>query len=409
MVSSVLPIPVNRGNAQRTDQVIRTLLDLGYKVELLLLNQSEAATTSEDVKKRTLAHYASINLHVEVRRHPKFVIEKQRKAKGMAPFISRAIDRIRRGVQVITGDYAKINSVSNLPANFEKLILQKYKADLDLVWFNYARVMPNNLPKSKRVVIDLHDLQTYRVKNDILPKLQSWERARYESIFSESEKRLMRQADVCLSISSVETREIKEKFCPGIQVITVNATGEERPPLQAASENDLLFVGSNSDPNVDGLIWFLKDVWPAINEMRPSTLLIQGNITRNKKVQAALASCINKSNIRQQGFVDDLSEVYSTSKVVICPLRYGTGMKIKVIEAMSYGMPIVTTSAGLEGIDLSSGIQPYDDASHFAMQVVKLTGSPAEASKQSQAARETFRKAHSRDYMLKTFEELLSE
>jgi glycosyltransferase involved in cell wall biosynthesis len=381
--------------------MIRALLAVGCKVDLILLNQSENSTASKDIKARTLAAYGDIDLNVDVRRHPKFQRERLIKRGGITAAAERVKNKLLFGAKVFTGEYARINSSDSLPGNFESLILKKLTSKYDTVWFNYARLIPEKMPSAPRVVVDLHDIQTYRVRNDVLPKLAKWERRRYERIFAKTERAAMRKADICLSISSVETAEIRRDFFPGGNIVTVNATDDERFSLNKSKQSyDFLFVGSNSDPNVDGLIWFLENSWPIIHEQRPSSLLIQGNITRNPKIKRAVDRAVGKANITLQGFVKDLNEVYAGSGVVLCPIRYGTGMKIKVVEAMSYGMPIVATSAALEGIDLELGLMPIDDPFQFAAQSVKLAGIPVEAHKQSLISKATFSAGHSRDYLL---------
>ncbi|MCY9657468.1 glycosyltransferase family 4 protein [Paenibacillus chondroitinus] len=102
---------------------------------------------------------------------------------------------------------------------------------------------------------------------------------------------------------------------------------------------DLLFIGYDNSYNIEGIRWFLENVYPHLDS--------KINITIAGKVVEHIEE--NYSNITKLGYVENLDELYSRTKISMCPLLNGTGMKVKVIEAMSYGIPIVCTSRGVDG------------------------------------------------------------
>ncbi|MEC0264322.1 glycosyltransferase family 4 protein [Paenibacillus anseongense] len=102
---------------------------------------------------------------------------------------------------------------------------------------------------------------------------------------------------------------------------------------------DLLFIGYDNSYNIEGIRWFLENVYPHLDS--------KINITIAGKVVEHIDK--NYSNITKLGYVENLDELYSRTKISMCPLLNGTGMKVKVIEAMSYGIPIVCTSRGVDG------------------------------------------------------------
>ncbi|MDE6915041.1 MAG: glycosyltransferase family 4 protein, partial [Lachnospiraceae bacterium] len=112
--------------------------------------------------------------------------------------------------------------------------------------------------------------------------------------------------------------------------------------------NDLMFVGGfTHTPNVDAVIWFGEEVMPKIVEKIPDIKwYVMGSNPPRKVVEMA------SDNIIVKGFVSDeeLEEYYNRCRMSIVPLRYGAGIKGKVVEAMRYGIPVVTTSVGAEGI-----------------------------------------------------------
>lgn len=373
--------------------MIRALLDLNVRVKLLLLNQSEEKTSSVELKERLETHYNSINLTVEVRRHPNYS-EKGKKKTRIQKLLAKIQDRLDK----LRYEDALINNKQALPENFEKLVKDQLgTGNYDLVWFNYMKMMPSSLPKGRtRVIVDMHDMQSARIKADVLPTLPKLRRAKFLKVFTNSEIKSLNKCDLAISISPIETKAIEDIYKPKAKVVTLKATDDPRFGYSRNRKYDISFIGSNSAPNVDGLVWFIEQALPIIAASLPRTrFLIQGNVTRGKIVKGAIANSPHRQMIKQQGFVESLASVYAESKVMICPIRYGTGMKIKVVEAMAYGKAIVGTSIAFEGIDISEGLVCHDDANAFAESVIDLLRNEESRRSAEKAAALTFANQHS--------------
>lgn len=133
---------------------------------------------------------------------------------------------------------------------------------------------------------------------------------------------------------------------------------------------DLLYVGAAYYPNVEGMNFFLSSIFPKILEKEPSIrLAIVGKVCDLIQIDPTF-----KPNIDCLGFVDDLLQLYLTSRVVICPLLHGSGTKIKLQEAMTYGIPIVTTTTGASGLSLEDGIDAFitDEPLVYAQRILDL-------------------------------------
>lgn len=145
------------------------------------------------------------------------------------------------------------------------------------------------------------------------------------------------------------------------------------PALQFSQTGmNILFVGTLSwEANLDGLIWFLSDVWPQIKQACPEArFTIVGKLTEGLSQKLlALAPELNLP-----GFVDNLETVYQNHRVFVAPLRFGSGIKVKVVNGLYRGMPTVTTSVGAEGLKLTNGehLCIADDGLAFADSVVSL-------------------------------------
>ncbi|MDP2355946.1 MAG: glycosyltransferase family 4 protein [Beijerinckiaceae bacterium] len=104
-----------------------------------------------------------------------------------------------------------------------------------------------------------------------------------------------------------------------------------------------IFVGSGALPNVDGVQWFLEAVWPGVLARVPSAQL---------RVYGSVCSRVETSSesVKLLGRVDDIVSCYDEAKLAVVPLRIGSGLKIKIVEAITMGMPIVTTEVGAQGL-----------------------------------------------------------
>lgn len=120
---------------------------------------------------------------------------------------------------------------------------------------------------------------------------------------------------------------------------------------------DILFTGSDNPHNKAGLSWFFESVYPRLN---PSLrILVAGSAT----------TFVGKyENVTCLPSYDTIEDIYSVSKIAICPLLGGTGMKIKIVEALSFAIPVITTSKGVTGFPqkTDNGCVVTDNPEEFA-------------------------------------------
>jgi glycosyltransferase involved in cell wall biosynthesis len=158
----------------------------------------------------------------------------------------------------------------------------------------------------------------------------------------------------------------------------------ERPILNLEKYKfDLLFIGSDNPYNTEGISWFIKDVLPLLGSK--IKFGIAGNIC--KKI------ALNGEEIEILGFVENIHDLYNESRIVICPIKRGSGMKIKVIESLAFGKPVVSTIKGIDGFpnkDMEGGVLLADQPEEFANHINSLMGDSLFYEKQSALAREIF-------------------
>jgi glycosyltransferase involved in cell wall biosynthesis len=132
-----------------------------------------------------------------------------------------------------------------------------------------------------------------------------------------------------------------------------------------------MFVASFSHPpNADAAIWFVNEFLPIVTAAMPSVRVFLIGSNPSSEVLSLAGD-----QVVVTGFVSDevLADHYRRARVAVAPLQYGAGMKGKVIEAMRFGLPMVTTQAGAQGLAAASAfLAVEDDAAAFARAVVVL-------------------------------------
>ncbi len=141
------------------------------------------------------------------------------------------------------------------------------------------------------------------------------------------------------------------------------------------AEDEVLFVGNYlHPPNVEGALWLAREVWPLVLRLRPRARLTLAGRAPPPPLLALAAP-----DIRVPGDVDDLRPLYARSSLVVAPIFWGSGVRIKILEALAGGLPVVTTTLAAEGIDLRQGERALfaDRPDAFAAAITRLLDDPA--------------------------------
>jgi polysaccharide biosynthesis protein PslH len=148
--------------------------------------------------------------------------------------------------------------------------------------------------------------------------------------------------------------------------------------VQLDNPEYILFCGTlSSVPNTEGILWFYDNCWPIVKKSNPDLkLLVLGSGEAPKSMNAM----INDASIEFSGTVDDVRSWYNKASVALVPLLSGSGTRLKILEAMSLGLPVVSTSKGAEGIEYTEGknILIADKKNDFANKVMDLLNSKEE-------------------------------
>lgn len=182
------------------------------------------------------------------------------------------------------------------------------------------------------------------------------------------------RADVVITVTDADAAILHGEN-PGMATFTVpNIHPLQDPvPIPEKHNKQLVFIGSfvrpGGETNADAMIYFCGEILPLIIDAEPDVKLRIIGSSPTAEI-AALAS----DHVEVLGFVPDTKPFLETSVISIAPLRFGGGMKGKIGEAMSFGLPVVTTSTGIEGFGLRPGTDALvaDNPRDFANAVIRL-------------------------------------
>ncbi|WP_445432260.1 glycosyltransferase [Chryseobacterium indoltheticum] len=241
-----------------------------------------------------------------------------------------------------------------LKDNFTALLAQK---KYDYIFINYefwTDLIRNQDLKGAKTIVDTHDWITlnefYNNKNLDLGKR-----------FGEEINNLSLY-DKVVTISQDEYFIFKSFL--GDKVINIPPSFPENfEDTNTEKKYDLIFVGSDNPFNILSINWFVKKVLPLLP--KEIKICIIGRICKHVP---------DHENIEKVVFADDLNIYYHASKIAICPMLKGTGIKIKVVEAMSYGLPVIGTEKAVDGFSdkKNNGCLVSDDEKEFAEMITKL-------------------------------------
>jgi glycosyltransferase involved in cell wall biosynthesis len=255
----------------------------------------------------------------------------------------------------------------------------------EVVWLNglaSAHYLPmvRRLQPGARVVLDQHN-----VESDRFAQFARRQRG-VRRIVAEAEWRAARdfERDVLQAVDSVgaisqhDARAYRD--LAGIEARTVPQVASFTRRTGEGSGPRLCWFGSLTwNPNVRGLNWFCREVWPRVRERLPeATLEIAGPGLPTAADGSVIApSAWRRPGITILGFVDSISPLCARSVAMVAPVLGGTGIRLKLIDAFREGIPAVTTPDGAGGLDIEPGREAFveEDPLAFAARVVELATS----------------------------------
>ncbi|HYJ86792.1 MAG TPA: glycosyltransferase family 4 protein [Pyrinomonadaceae bacterium] len=189
----------------------------------------------------------------------------------------------------------------------------------------------------------------------------------------------------------------------GVDTDKFSRNGQRRDP------NTILFVGAfEYAPNVDAFFYFCREILPQVRARRPETRFVAvGRHPTEEMSEYAKAN----SGISLTGTVDDVRPYYGLTTLAVVPLRVGSGMKLKTLEAFGMGVPVISTSIGCEGLEVENGVHcaVADTPQAFSEGILDLLSRPDHARELAQRARKLVTERYDWKQIASRFEATLEQ
>ncbi|MFM0737932.1 glycosyltransferase [Paraburkholderia xenovorans] len=382
IVSPIPLFPLNAGNRSRVLNLARTIRSLGHQVEFIYLESRQPESFDTD------AHHEEFGASRVTVLHRTGAALWLYRAKRVAWLLRRIAARVAGHRD---GYYTGLDELYSTTFSKQLRRLQDERG-FDAVFVEYvfySRAL-DAFPDSVIKVLDTHDIFADRHIPFIgRPGAQNY-------MFSISQKREndgLRRAQVVLAIQAEEgavlsARLISTKHAPEVAVLSHLL--EPCAGVDSRAHADAAFLASNNQPNRDALAYFMKEVLPRIVAVVPQFHL---------HLLGGIAGAVDDHpNLIKRGPVKNLADAFASAPISINPMLLGTGINIKLLESMQYGLPVVTTRLGARGLTANClrGVTVVgdSDAQGFADAVIRLVRDTDHRAAEGAAARQSARLWH---------------
>ncbi|NIT35129.1 MAG: glycosyltransferase [candidate division Zixibacteria bacterium] len=221
------------------------------------------------------------------------------------------------------------------------------------------------------------------------------------------ERRTYGRYDACVMVARRDADIIREA-CPDLPIYFAHS-GVDMPPLEdvAKEANAIVFSGvMDYPPNRDCVLYFANEVFPLIRKDVPAaTFRVVG-----KNPGPEILALADRPGVVVTGTVPDLIEYIRRMEIYVCPMRLGSGMKMKIVEALSAALPVVSTSVGADGMDQLVAGRDFvvaDGPAPFAAAVVELLRDPDARRRFGRAGRAEVEKAYTWEAYGRAWDEII--
>jgi glycosyltransferase involved in cell wall biosynthesis len=368
-LTQILPYPPDSGPKVKTWHVLKYLSQSGYKITLASFIRPEEEPFVEKVReicsqvhvvpiKRSRLADIGYLLRSHLSGRP-FLIERD----DLYPMQKLVNDLVQAGSfdfihadQLTMAQFAIRGATSTSPGKRPRVIFDAHNA----VWTIVERMQERASWFLKPVL----GIEAQRVK-------------RYEGELQKKVDHVLAVTDVdqvalgqALAFSKVHE---SDHIAPITVIPIVVNTQQLQPVSRKPKSQNIVTLGTlHYPPNADGIRWFANEVFPSITQRLPGTTLTI--IGKNPPQDFLVLAARNPNTIKVTGYVADLVPYLEESALMVVPVRAGGGMRVRILEALAYAMPVVTTTVGLEGIQAVPGrdVLVADTALDFANKVLHL-------------------------------------
>ncbi len=244
----------------------------------------------------------------------------------------------------------------------------------------YARLLPDTAR-----LLELIDSETLGAER---ARPATWRTRLRALMAARAERQAMRGFDIVTTVAEADAERLRAMDASTRVEVVPNGVDADRfrpDPTVNPTAGMIVFIGALSfPPNIAAMRWFTRDVMPLIYRMRPDARLTIVGRDPSAEVRA-----MSSASVQVTGEVDDVRPYLAAASVFVAPMISGSGIKNKVLEAMSMGCPVVATGLGVEGLPVRSGEEAIvaDDPPSLAAAILQLLDDPAERSRIGVAGR----------------------
>ena len=306
----------------------------------------------------------------------------------------------QKGIEIVYGNNSFESYIKKHGNNFQICILTRAH-----IAPKYIDLIRQNAPNCKIIydTVDLHFVREYReakLKNDTKKIQQS-------KLTKTTEFDLFDKSDIVV-VKSKEDADIllSEKPTLPLAIIpTFNIPSAKTLPFE--KRQDLLFLGGFQHvPNIDSLEYLITNLFPKIRSNIPNVFL---NVIGSNPTKHVIDLCSNEKNVNFLGYMPEIESYLQNCKLLIAPIRYGSGVKGKITQSMANGLVVVTTPLGSEGISNSNDILKISHTDdEFVENVIQMYNNEQEWTKISQNAKIYAEKYFSPETVKNTLEQIIT-
>lgn len=287
----------------------------------------------------------------------------------------------------------------------------------DLVWVFKAELAHHMQPMSAKMVVDLDDVEAAKIRRGISAVAAAYPRVLRPLIairdganaraWSRLQSGVVERADAFLVCAEAD----RTFFNKGAGYVVPNTVAEphfDRLPDIPGSTPSVLFHGTLTyGPNADAVRTIVESIAPRVWRSLPDARFVFAG----KYPDGLEATCPRDERLRFTGFVEDMWKEIERAHLVVAPIRYGGGTRVKLIEAAAAGKPIVSTSIGAEGLPFTDGLDILieDEWDRFALAVCEVLGSKAAQERLGASSRKLFEEKLSSRAVAESVEMVVSD
>jgi glycosyltransferase involved in cell wall biosynthesis len=393
-LTQIIPYPPDAGPKVKTWHVLRYLAEKGYEVILVSFVRSEeekyvealrricSAVHTVPIRRSRLADLRYL-LRSYLTKRP-FLIERD-DLFGMRRLVEKLVEE--NHINCIHADQLTMTQFAFKSRGFRNRTAVNREEKDD-------HLLKSNDGKSPKLIFDAHNAvwtiveRMYETMPAYLRPMIKGEAVKIKKY----EGMVVQNYDHVMAVTEIDRNDLLEaselylacnkgisptdnEFKPTpISVVPIAVDTDKLKPIkrETGSMNILTLGTLHYPPNADGIRWFAREVFPLVQSRIPqATLTIIG---KNPPQDLRQIGEESGGNIRITGYVPELDPYLEKSAMVVVPVRAGSGMRVRILDAFARAMPVVTTTVGLEGIEarLDKDVLVADSEEVFASKVVSL-------------------------------------